>query len=177
MITDKVLKGIMRLSTLVLIILSPVNLALNIFLVHHTKLGLLGSPLALSIIYWLAFILLVIFTALSPHHKKNKTWGGLRIREALEPRGVREFLGLALPGILMVGTEWYVACPLPVALSNSDTNRAAFEIVALAAGRLGPISLAAQSVIMTTDQSKLAVLSGVCSNFLVSPQHPSFRNR
>jgi MATE family multidrug resistance protein len=35
----------------------------------------------------------------------------------------------------MVGTEW-----------------AAFEIVALAAGRLGEVSLAAQSIIMTTDQ-------------------------
>lgn len=32
--------------------------------------------------------------------------------------------------------------------------RAAFEIVALAAGWLGAIPLAAQSVIMTTDQSK-----------------------
>lgn len=177
MSANKVLKGIMRLSTLVLIILSPVNLALNIFLVHHTKLGLLGSPLALSIIYWLAFILLVIFTAISPHHKKNHTWGGLRIREALEPRGVREFLGLALPGILMVGTEWYATSPLQLSFANSDTTRAAFEIVALAAGRLGPISLAAQSVIMTTDQSKLPVLSGVCSNFLVSPQHPSIWNR
>ena len=32
-------------------------------------------------------------------------------------------------------------------------RRAAFETVALAAARLGPISLSAQSVIMTTDQS------------------------
>lgn len=32
-------------------------------------------------------------------------------------------------------------------------TRAAFEIVALAAGRLGAVPLAAQSVIMTTDQS------------------------
>ena len=32
--------------------------------------------------------------------------------------------------------------------------RAAFEIVALAAGRISSLSLAAQSVIMTTDQSK-----------------------
>jgi hypothetical protein len=33
--------------------------------------------------------------------------------------------------------------------------RAAFEIVALAAGRLGELPLAAQSVIMTLDQSTL----------------------
>ncbi|KAL5532735.1 ERC1_1 [Sanghuangporus sanghuang] len=128
-------QGIMRLSTLALIIVSPVNLALNILFVHHTPLRLLGSPLALSMTYWLAFMILVILTVLSPHHKQNETWGGFRIREALDLAGIQRFLKLALPGILMVGTEW-----------------AAFEIVALAAGRLGALSLAAQSVIMTTDQ-------------------------
>jgi hypothetical protein len=45
-------------------------------------------------------------------------------------------------------------------------NRAAFEIVALAAGRLGNIALAAQSVIMTSDQSKIHCLavSGLTDN-------------
>ncbi len=45
------------------------------------------------------------------------------------------FARLAVLGIVHVGTEWW-----------------AFEIVALAAGRLGTIPLAAQSVIMTADQ-------------------------
>lgn len=45
------------------------------------------------------------------------------------------FARLALLGVVHVGTEWW-----------------AFEIVALAAGRLGTIPLAAQSVIMTADQ-------------------------
>jgi MATE family multidrug resistance protein len=56
----------------------------------------------------------------------------------------------------MVGTEWYI-----LQNDNMNTNsqltmlfRAAFEIVALAAGRLGELPLAAQSVIMTTDQSQ-----------------------
>ncbi|KAF8957126.1 mate-domain-containing protein, partial [Flammula alnicola] len=80
-------QGIMGASTLILIIISPINIFLNIFFVHYT------------------------------------------------PLGCYEFLKLALPGILMVGTEW-----------------AAFEIVALAAGRLGEVPLAAQSIIMTTDQ-------------------------
>ncbi|THH07522.1 hypothetical protein EW145_g3322 [Phellinidium pouzarii] len=126
---------IMRLSTLALFIVSPINIALNVVLVHHTSLQVLGSPLALSITYWLALVTLIILTACSPQHNHNKTWGGWRLRESLEPTGVWAFLKLALPGILMVGTEW-----------------AAFEIVALAAGRLGALSLAAQSVIMTTDQ-------------------------
>ncbi|KAH7926013.1 MOP flippase [Leucogyrophana mollusca] len=132
-------QGIMRASTLVLLIVSPINIALNIALVHHTRLGLLGCPVALSITYWLAFILLIVVTSLSQAHKDNKTWGGLQPRAVFDIKSCWGFLKLALPGIFMVGTEW-----------------AAFEIVALAAGRLGELSLAAQSVIMTTDQSVVA---------------------
>ena len=45
----------------------------------------------------------------------------------------------------------WVLCSLPKLIRS---KRAAFEIVALAAGRLGSLSLAAQSIIMTADQSK-----------------------
>jgi len=128
-------QGIMRASTLVLIVVWPINLALNVVLVHHTPLGLLGCPVALAISYWLAFILLVVVTWLSPTHRANGTWGGFQPKAVFNVKSCRGFLGLALPGILMIGTEW-----------------AAFEIVALAAGWLGELSLAAQSVIMTTDQ-------------------------
>ena len=96
----------MRLSTLALIIVSPINVGLNIVLVHYSPLRLLGSPLALSLTYWLALIILVVLVVLSPQHKRNETWEGLRLREALDPAGVWRFLKLALPGILMVGTEW-----------------------------------------------------------------------
>ncbi|OCH88449.1 MOP flippase [Obba rivulosa] len=128
-------QGIMRASTLVLIAAAPVNLALNVVLVHHTPLRWLGAPLAISITYWLCFSLLILVTYLSPTHKRNGTWAGLHLRTVFDIRSCIEFLKLAIPGILMVGTEW-----------------AAFEIVALAAGRLGALPLAAQSVIMTTDQ-------------------------
>ncbi|KAH9939828.1 MATE efflux family protein [Amylocystis lapponica] len=128
-------QGIMRASTLVLVIVAPVNLALNVFFVHYTPLGLLGSPVAISITYWLCFLLLILVAYLSPTHKRNNTWAGFQPSTVLDPRSCMTFLGLAIPGIFMVGTEW-----------------AAFEIVALAAGRLGALPLAAQSVIMTTDQ-------------------------
>ncbi|TFY70742.1 hypothetical protein EVG20_g2271 [Dentipellis fragilis] len=128
-------QGIMRGSTIVLVIVSPLNAALNIVLVHYTPLGYLGSALALSLMYWVAFALLAIYAWLSPTHQHNNTWGGIRPRQVFDFHNCLLFLKLALPGILMVGTEW-----------------AAFEIVALAAGRLGSLSLAAQSVIMTTDQ-------------------------
>lgn len=129
-------QGIMDASTYVLILISPINVALNIYFVHYTRFGITGSPIALSLTFWLAFLFLIMYTACSPTHTRNQTWGGIQLRAALlDGRACVEFLKLALPGILMVGTEW-----------------AAFEIVALAAARLGSIPLAAQSVIMTTDQ-------------------------
>ncbi|KZT00434.1 MATE efflux family protein [Laetiporus sulphureus 93-53] len=128
-------QGIMRASTYVLLMVAPVNLALNVFFVHYTHFGLLGSPAAISITYWLCFLLLILVTYLSPTHHRNQTWTGLHFATVLDAESCIDFLKLAIPGILMVGTEW-----------------AAFEIVALAAGRLGSLSLAAQSVIMTTDQ-------------------------
>ncbi|KIK65104.1 hypothetical protein GYMLUDRAFT_240421 [Collybiopsis luxurians FD-317 M1] len=128
-------QGIMRASTIILLVVSPINIGLNIGLVHYTSLGLFGSPIALTIVYWLAFLLLGVMIAFSPTHRRNGTWGGLQFRAVLQWRSCATFFRLALPGILMVGTEW-----------------AAFEIVALAAGRLGSLPLAAQSVIMTLDQ-------------------------
>lgn len=102
------LVGIMRASTIVLILVSPINLVLNIFLVHYTPLGMLGCPVALSITYWLCFVLLILVTSLSPTHKANATWGGLQPRTAMNWNSCFGFLKLALPGILMVGTEWCV---------------------------------------------------------------------
>jgi len=128
-------QGIMRASTLVLVIVFPINVALSVALIQHTRLGLLGSPVALSMTYWLSFGLLALFTTFSPTHKANGTWGGLQIRAALDVPSCVVFLKLALPGIFMVGTEW-----------------AAFEVVTLAAGWLGELPLLAQSIIVIADQ-------------------------
>ena len=93
---------------MILIIVFPVNLGISIFLVHHTSLGLLGSPLALSITYWLSFALLSLYTKYSATHKRNGTWGGIQLRTVLDTRSCWEFLKLGIPGIFMVGTEWYL---------------------------------------------------------------------
>lgn len=84
----------------------PVNVVLNIYLVHHTSLGYLGAPVAMTISYWLCFGVLVIFSIYSPSLRKNETWGGVQLRAALNPKDVTAFLKLAVPGIIMVGTEW-----------------------------------------------------------------------
>ncbi|KAH0253574.1 mate family transporter, partial [Aureobasidium melanogenum] len=92
-------------------------------------MGLLGAPLATSISYWLSFLLLLAYARFVSGWD---CWGGWS-KKALQNIGT--FTRLALLGVVHVGTEWW-----------------AFEIVALAAGKLGTIPLAAQSVIMTTDQ-------------------------
>jgi len=92
---------------MVLVAVSPINVGLNILLVHYTDLRLLGSPLAISVTYWLAFTFLGIFAYFSPKHRENGTWGGIApLYAVLNIRSCVEFLNLAVPGILMVGTEW-----------------------------------------------------------------------
>lgn len=128
----------MRPGTYVLLITSPINAALNYLFCYTFKFGLYGAPLATSISYWLSFALLVLYARFVAGHE---CWGGWT-RKAFDNIGT--FARLAFLGIIQVGTEWW-----------------AFEIVALAAGRLGTISLAAQSVIMTADQILNTIPFGV----------------
>ncbi|KAJ5782440.1 Multi antimicrobial extrusion protein [Penicillium paradoxum] len=122
-------QGIMRAGTYVLMITSPLNAVLNYLFCYTFEIGLLGAPLATGFSYWLSFALLVLYARFV---RGSECWGGWS-REAFQNLGT--FSRLALLGVVQVGTEWW-----------------AFEIVALAAGRLGTVSLAAQSVIMTADQ-------------------------
>jgi MATE family multidrug resistance protein len=102
------LSDIMGAATAVLMIVFPINIILNVGLIHYTSLGLLGSPAALSITYWMCFLLLGLYTYFSPEHTRNSTWGGIQPRVVFDLKSCLLFLQLALPGILMVGTEWSV---------------------------------------------------------------------
>lgn len=128
----------MRAGTYVLIITSPLSAALNYLFCYVWGWGLLGAPIATGICYWLSFILLVAYARFVAG---SECWGGWS-KACFHKMGT--FARLALLGIIHVGTEWW-----------------AFEIVALAAGRLGTISLAAQSVIMTSDQLMNTIPFGV----------------
>lgn len=128
----------MRPGTYVLLITSPLNGGLNYLFVYTFKMGLIGAPIATGISYWISFLLLVAYAVFV---KGWESWGGWS-RKCLRNMGT--FSQLALLGFLHVGTEWW-----------------AFEIVALVAGRLGTIPLAAQSVIMTSDQVMNTIPFGV----------------
>ncbi|KAK4555488.1 ethionine resistance protein [Recurvomyces mirabilis] len=131
-------QGIMRPGTYVLLITSPINAGLNFLFIYTLDLGMLGAPIATGISYWLSFILLVLY---SRFVAGSECWGGFD-RKCLHNIGT--FARIALLGIIHVGTEWW-----------------AFEIVAIVAGQLGTIPLAAQSVIMTADQVLNTIPFGV----------------
>ncbi|TVY43959.1 putative transporter [Lachnellula subtilissima] len=129
---------IMRPGTYVLLITSPLNAGLNYLFVYTFSWGLIGAPLATGLSYWLSFLLLVLW---SRFIAGSSCWGGWS-RACIQ--NMATFARLAILGVVHVGTEWW-----------------AFEIVALAAGRLGTIPLAAQSVIMTTDQVMNTIPFGI----------------
>lgn len=90
----------MRPGTYVLLLTSPVNVGLNVLLVHTQGLGLLGAPLATGISYWLSFGLLVAYAYF---FTDGECWGGFD-RKCL--RNITPFAKTALLGIVHVGTEW-----------------------------------------------------------------------
>lgn len=115
----------MRPGTYVLLITSPINAGLNYLLIYTFDWGLLGAPIATGISYWLSFFLLLLYTRFIAGWQ---CWGGWT-RKAFKLRSMATFAKLAILRVLHVGTEWW-----------------AFEIVAIVAGQLGTIPLAAQSV-------------------------------
>ncbi|KAF9290054.1 hypothetical protein BGZ68_008012 [Mortierella alpina] len=122
-------QGNMHASTYVLLIASPINVVLNYTLVWNKYIGLgyIGAPIATSISYWNMLILLLLYIRFVDGYQG---WGGWT-RDCLT--GWRAFMKLALPGVMMVCTEWW-----------------AFEVVSLAASYLGTVALAAQSVVVQT---------------------------
>jgi multidrug resistance protein, MATE family len=131
-------QNIMRPGTYVLLITSPISAALNYLFCYEAGWGLFGAPFATGISYWLSFFLLVLYSKCVAGHE---CWGGWS-KECLRNPGT--FARLAFLGVVHVGTEWW-----------------AFEIVAIVAGQLGTIPLAAQSVIMTADQVMNTIPFGV----------------
>ncbi|KAG0164845.1 hypothetical protein DFQ28_009547 [Apophysomyces sp. BC1034] len=133
-------QGIMKASTYVLMIASPLNFCMNYVLVYCEpfKLGYIGAPLATSFSYWFMLIMLLGYIK---YFDGKEAWGGWT-RECLT--GWWAFLRLAIPGILMVCSEWW-----------------AFEISALSASYLGTTNLAAQSILLTSGSAAYTIPFGI----------------
>ncbi|KAI8070681.1 mate-domain-containing protein [Gongronella butleri] len=139
-------QGIMHASTYCLFVTAPINVFLNYTFVHTLSLGFIGAPLATSCSYWVMFLLLVGYMVFTGRGLAG--WGGWHMRECFSDWG--PFLKLALPGIMMLMSEW-----------------CAFEVASLAASYLGTLDLAAQSILMTISSSTYTVpygLSAVVAN-------------
>ncbi|KAI9261506.1 mate-domain-containing protein [Phascolomyces articulosus] len=121
-------QGIMRASTYVLLFASPLNFLINYTLVHAKPvcLGYIGAPIATSLSYWIMLLLLILYTC---KLEGLEAWGGWS-KDALKNWG--PFLRLAIPGALMLCSEWW-----------------AYQITALATAYLGRINLATQSILLT----------------------------
>jgi MATE family multidrug resistance protein len=97
----------------------PVNVVLNFLFIHWLGLGMIGSPIAVSITYYLCALLLLLHVKTIGRSTTAKAWSGFDKR-ALERGPCFQMLRLAIPGVLMVGSEWV-----------------AFEIVALVSAGVG----------------------------------------
>lgn len=127
-------QGIFHASTIVLFFCAPLNAIMNYVLVWDKRVGIgyLGAPLSVAINYWLMAIGLLFYTIFTKQEiKPLKCWGGL-IKPNQVFKNWRKMLSLALPGILMVETEFL-----------------GFEILTVFASHLGSAPLGAQSIIST----------------------------
>lgn len=117
-------QGLFRANLYVLLVVAPLNAFLHYLFVWHFGWGFVGAPIAVVItetILPLGLFLYVYFVA------GKDCWGGLS-RAAFYNWG--PMIRLAIPGLAMVMAEYM-----------------AFEILTLAAARLGGTELAAQSVL------------------------------
>lgn len=127
-------QGIFHASTVVLFVCAPLNAIMNYVLVWNEKIGIgyLGAPLSVSINCWLMTLGLLLYTIFTKQEVNPlKCWNGI-IKPAQVFKNWKKMLSLALPGILMVETEFL-----------------GFEILTIFASYLGSEALGAQSIVST----------------------------
>lgn len=116
-------------GTHILIAIWPINIGLNILFCNAFNLDLIGAPIATGISYWLSFFALVLYAFVFNGHQGWSGWSAKAFQN------LKPFTQLASLGILHVGAEWW-----------------SFEIITIAAGWLGTVPMASQSIIMSSDQ-------------------------
>lgn len=127
-------QGIFHASTIVLFFCAPLNALMNYVLVWDKRLGIgyLGAPLSVAINYWLMAFGLLFYTIFTKQEiDPLKCWNGF-IKPNKVFKNWKKMFSLALPGILMVETEFL-----------------GFEILTVFASHLGSAPLGAQSIVST----------------------------
>ncbi|KAL9059592.1 MAG: hypothetical protein Q9162_001097 [Coniocarpon cinnabarinum] len=119
-------QGLFTANLYVLLFVAPTNVLLHWLFVWRFEWGYIGAPVSVAIIHYLLPISLFTYVRFVGG---RECWGGFS-RAALKDWG--PMIRLAVPGLIMVLAEYL-----------------AFEILTLAASRLGETKLAAQSVVST----------------------------
>ncbi|KAI9504129.1 mate-domain-containing protein, partial [Coemansia spiralis] len=121
-------QGIMRTSTIVILIAAPVHWLNSYLLILSPSMGLgyIGAPLNLTITFWMMFLGIWAYAMLSPHARA--TWGGWSW-DCM--RGLSAFYKLGIPAVITTCSEWW-----------------AFEALSLLASFFGASQLAAQAIII-----------------------------
>ncbi|KAJ2727177.1 ethionine resistance protein [Coemansia sp. Benny D115] len=121
-------QGIMRASTVVVMVAAPIHWINSYMLILSptTGLGYIGAPLNLTITFWLMFLGIWAYAATS--RQARQTWGGWSWDCV---HGLGAFYRLGVPAVITTCGEWW-----------------AFEVLALMASVFGASQLAAQAIIL-----------------------------
>lgn len=111
-------QGLFNASLFVLLIATPVNILLNYIFVFVLKWGLTGAALAVVASHNLLPILLWIYVYIV-NPSSLECWGGFT-KAAFTNWG--PMAKLAIPGIVMVETEWLAFVGLSIGLMSDKAN-------------------------------------------------------
>ncbi|PSN70860.1 MATE efflux family protein [Corynespora cassiicola Philippines] len=107
-------------GTIILVIVSILNIPLCWAATHKWGFGLMGGTLATGSMYWTACLLAIAYASFVDGYQ---AW--IRPTKVVF-EGLGDFIKVAMVGFLMVGAEWW-----------------AFELIAVAAGAMGGLAVAA----------------------------------
>ncbi|KAJ1724275.1 ethionine resistance protein [Coemansia erecta] len=144
-------QGIMRASTIVIMVVAPIHWLNSYLLILSPTMGLgyIGAPLNLTITFWLMFLGIWAYAMLS--QKARAAWGGWTWQCL---RGLGAFYHLAIPAVVTTCGEWW-----------------AFESLSLLASFFGASQLAAQAIIIN-----IVSLSGQIPNAMGFTSTPRIGN-
>ncbi|KAJ2707452.1 ethionine resistance protein [Coemansia sp. IMI 203386] len=144
-------QGIMRASTIVILVAAPIHWINCYFLILSptTGLGYAGAPLNLTITFWLMFLGIWAYAMCCP--QARLAWGGWSWQCV---RGLGSFYHLAIPAVITTCGEWW-----------------AFESLSLLASFFGASQLAAQAIIIN-----IVSLSGQIPNAMGFTSTPRIGN-
>ncbi|KAG8713583.1 hypothetical protein FRC09_018556 [Ceratobasidium sp. 395] len=142
-------QGLLHVPSFITLTVAPINVGLNYALVwgpEPIRIGFIGAPVATSISLTLMSVLYVVYAVCFTSHK---AWRRISTESF---RSLPKLLSMALIGVGQSAAEWW-----------------SWEFISLGASQLGPVALAAQSVLVMTSSTvyQIPYALGVASSVRV----------